>query len=443
MSRLVVSLTLLNAYDLAFYLFSGLALIGLLLSSAIISGSEVAFFSLSHKQIMHCKRAKESKAQKILHLLKDPRRLLATILILNNLINVAFVTLSTYMLWKLFGVESIHGLILLGYTILTAVIIVLFGEVMPKTYANQNNLRFAKLFANFITLSVSALKPLSGLLMGMGNFLEKSFTKKGYALSIDKLNKALELTTEKEASEEEKEILKGIVNFGTLTAKQVMRSRMDITAIDIATNFHELMDIVNKSGYSRLPVYRETVDKIEGILYTKDLLPYLDKNEDFQWQSLLRKCFFVPENKKIDRLLLEFQWKRIHMAIIVDEYGGTSGLITMEDIIEEIIGDISDEFDQDEVIYNQIDKKTFVFESKISLNDFCKVVGEDPSIFEEVKGESESLGGLLLEIHGSLPQVGEKINHHHFIFTITAVDARKIKKVQVQIEPKKDHPPAE
>ena len=314
---------------------------------------------------------------------------------------------------------------------------------MPKTYANQNNLRFAKIFANVITFSVATLQPLSGLLMGMGNFLEKSFTKKGYDLSMDKLNKALKLTTEKEASEEEKEILKGVVNFGTLTAKQIMRSRMDITAMDIETNFHELMDIVNKSGYSRLPVYREAMDKIEGILYTKDLLPYLDKNENFQWQPLLRKGFFVPENKKIDHLLLEFQWKRIHMAIIVDEYGGTSGLITMEDIIEEIIGDISDEFDQDEIVYKQIDQKTFVFESKISLNDFCKVVGEDSAIFEEVKGESESLGGLLLEIHSSLPQIGEKIKHHHFIFTITAVDARKIKKVQVQIEPKKVRPSLE
>lgn len=382
---------------------------------------------------MYCKRAKEPKARKILHLLKDPRRLLATILILNNLINVAFVTLSTYMLWKIFGIERIHGLILLGYTIITAVIIVLFGEVLPKTYANQNNLRFAKLFANFIAFSVSALQPLSGLLMGMGNFIEKSFAKKGYDLSMDKLSKALELTTEKEASEEEKEILKGVVNFGTLTAKQVMRSRMDITAIATEMNFHELMDIVNKSGYSRLPVYGETMDKIEGILYTKDLLPYLDEDENFPWQSLLRKCFFVPENKKISRLLLEFQWKRIHMAIIVDEYGGTSGLITMEDIIEEIMGDILDEFDQDEVVYNQIDQKTFVFKSKTSLNDFCKVMGEDPSIFEEVKGESKSLGGLLLEIHGSLPKIGVKIKLNHFIFTITAVDTRKIKKVQVQI----------
>ena len=406
-----------------------------MLCSAVISGTEVAFFSLSHKQITHCKNTQDLSEKRVLKLLQHPKRLLATILILNNLVNVAFVTLSTYLLWSLVGAEHIDSLIMLVYTLTSTAFIVLFGEVIPKIYANQNNLRFAKRTTGFLAFAVSTLRPLSSLLLRIGNLFGKGFLQEKQELSSDKLSRALELTTTQDTSEGEKAILKGVVNFSSLTAKQIMQPRMEITAVDMANDFHQLMDLVNKSGHSRFPAYKETMDKIEGILYTKDLLAHLDKAEHFQWQSLLRKCFFVPENKKIDALLLEFQEKGVQMAIVVDEYGGTSGLITLEDIVEEIIGDIADEFKQDEAMYRQIDDRTFLLESKISLNDFCKVIGESPATFEEVKGESESLGGLLLELNGRLPHASEKICFQKFTFTVVSADTRKIKKVKVEVAP--------
>ena len=405
----------------------------LLLCSAVISGTEVAFFSLSHKQITQCKNTQGPREKKILKLLKHPRRVLATILILNNLINVAFVTFSTYLLWGIIGVDNVDSLIMLSYTLISTAFIVLFGEMIPKIYANQNNIRFAQQVTGFLAFAVSTLRPLSSLLLRIGNLFDKGFLPEKYELSIDKLSRALELTTTQGTSEGEKEILKGVVNFSSLTVKQVMQPRMEISAVDIATDFSQLMDLANKSHYARFPVYKETIDKIEGILYTQDLLAYIDESKHFQWQSLLRKCFFVPENKKIDALLLEFQEKRVQMAIVVDEYGGTSGLITLKDIIEEIIGDIADEFNQDEVMYRQIDDRTFVLESKISLNDFCKVIGESPATFEQVKGENESLGGLLLELNGRLPHASKKIFFQKFTFTVIAADTRKIKKVKVEI----------
>jgi putative hemolysin len=409
----------------------------LLLCSAVISGAEMAFFSLSHKQITQFKNTTDSIERKILKLLQHPRRLLATVLILNNLLNVAFVTLSTHLLWRCVGTENVSSLVMLVYTLISTAFIVLFGEVIPKIYANQNNLRFAKRVAGFLDFAVPILRPLSSLLLRLGNLFGRGFLQEKYELSIDKLSRALELTTTQGTSEGEKEILKGVVNFSSLTAKQIMQPRMEITAVDTAADFRQLMDLVNKSNHSRLPAYKDTIDKIEGILYTKDLLAHLNEVEHFQWQSLLRKCFFVPESKKIDALLLEFQEKRVHMAIVVDEYGGTSGLITLEDIIEEIIGDIADEFNQDEVMYRQLDDRVFVLESKISLNDFCKVIGEIPATFERVKGESESLGGLLLELNGRLPHAGKKICFQKFTFTVVAADTRKIKKVKVEIGPDK------
>ena len=393
----------------------------------------MAFFSLSHKQITQCKNTQDPSERKLLQLLQHPRRLLATILILNNLVNVAFVTLSTYLLWSIVGEENVAGLVLLVYTLISTNLIVLFGEMIPKIYANQNNLRFAKRSAGLLTLIVPVLSPFAKLLLRLGSPFGKRLLQEKRELSIDKLNKALELTTTHDTSEGEKELLKGVVNFSSLMAKQIMQPRMQITAVESSTDFHQLMDLVNKSSYSRFPVYRETIDKIEGILYTKDLLSHLDKDETFHWQPLLRKCFFVPENKKMETLLVAFQERRVQMAIVVDEYGGTSGLITLEDIIEEIIGDIADEFKPEEIMYRQIDERTFIVEGKISLNDFCKLVNEQPATFEEVKGESESLGGLLLELNGRLPHVSEKISFQQFTFTIVSADTRKIKKVKVEI----------
>jgi len=276
--------------------------------------------------------------------------------------------------------------------------------------------------------------PLSWTLLTYGNFIDKRFQKKGYDASVDELNKALEITTNHEdTSAEEKEILKGIVNFGTLTVKKVMQSRTEVTAFDMEMDFHDLMDKINKSGYSRIPVYNETIDKIEGILYIKDLLPYVDEDEHFNWRSLIRSVYFIPETKKIDVLLRDFQEKRVHMAVVVDEYGGTSGLITLEDIIEEIVGEINDEFDDDDDLYRKMEENIYIFEGKTSLNDFCKVVGADPSIFNSVKGESESLGGLILEIKSALPSTDEKIHFDKYTFTVMAVDSKRIKKIKVTI----------
>ena len=407
-----------------------------MLCSAVISGAEVAFFSLSHKQVTQCKNAQDPREKKILKLLQCPRRLLATVLILNNLVNVAFVTDSTYLLWDIVGADNLAPLIILIYTLVSTAFIVLFGEVIPKIYANQNNLRVARQMAGFLTLAVPILRPLSSFLLRIGNLFKRGFLQEKHELSINKLNRALELTTTLEASEEEKEILKGVINFGSLTAKQIMQPRTEITAVDLVTDFSQLVELVNKSNYSRFPVYKETIDKVEGILHTKDLLAHIDKNRHFRWQSLLRKCFFVPENKKIDALLLEFQEKRMQMAIVVDEYGGTSGIITLKDIIEEVIGDIADASNQDGAThYQQLDNHTFILESKVSLNDFCKIIGESSDTFDDVKGESESLGGLLLELNGRMPRTSEQIYFQRFTFTVLSVDTRKIKKVKVEISP--------
>jgi gliding motility-associated protein GldE len=367
-------------------------------------------------------------------LLNQPRVLLATILILNNLVNVAIVTLSTFLSWELVGSKSSEGKEVVILTFVVTFLIVFFGEVVPKVYANQNNLTFAKNTASFLDFSLVVLRPLSKILMGISNVIEKRVAKRGYYISMDELNHALEITANN-STEEGRDILKGIVNFSTLSVRQVMRSRLDIAAFDIELDFHELMDRINKSGYSRIPVYKETIDKIEGILYIKDLLPYLDKDENFSWQNLLRPGYFIPESKKIDSLLRDFQDKRVHVAIVVDEYGGTSGLITLEDIIEEIVGEINDEFDEDDIAFNKLDNNTYIFEGKTSLNDFCKIVNVDPNIFENIKGESESLGGLLLEINSKIPRVGEKVKFNRFVFTIVSADTKRIKRVRVFIKP--------
>ncbi|MTI31474.1 gliding motility-associated protein GldE [Xanthovirga aplysinae] len=424
-----ISLTIL------FYSLGGVFLVLLLLLSALISGSEVAFFSLSSEEVSICQHSKESTDQKLIRLLRFPKRLLATILILNNMINVAIVTLSTFIMWETVGSKVTGGLIITLLTFIVTTAIVFFGEVIPKVYANQNNLSFARRTAPFINFAFKLFTPFSWILMKMSSLIESQVNKRGYQLSTDELHQAIEITTKDDetTTEEEKDILKGIVNFGKLNVTQVMRSRLDITAIDIEDNFHELMDRINKTGFSRIPIYEETIDNISGILYIKDLLPFTEKDENFNWQRLIRPGFFIPESKKVDALLRDFQDKRVHLAIVVDEYGGTSGLITLEDLIEEIVGEINDEFDDESIIYNKLDENTYIFEGKISLNDFCKTINEDISIFDEVKGESESLGGLLLEITSKIPRIGEKIQFDRFIFTVVAVDARRIKRIRVFI----------
>ncbi len=406
----------------------------LLILSALISASEVAFFSLKPDDITICKQRKNKSDLAIINLLHNPKRLLATILILNNFVNVAIVTFSTFIMWQVAGTHSPEKVLVAGVTFAITFAITFFGEIIPKVYATQNNMKLAHLTALPLIVSQAIFKPLSTILLSFGGLIEKRFKKKGFDISVEELNQALELTTQNtDTTEEEKGILKGIVNFGTLTVKQVMRSRMDITAVDFDTNYHELLEEINKSGFSRIPVYKDTIDHIEGILYIKDLLPFLDESDGFMWQELLRPGMFVPETKKVDSLLKDFQEKRVHLALIVDEYGGVSGLITLEDIIEEIIGEINDEFDEDEIAYNKLDERTYIFEGKTSLNDFCKITGIDVGVFDDVKGESESLGGLILELHNKLPRSGDKIKFDRFVFTVVSVDKRRIKRLRVYI----------
>lgn len=427
-------LTQLTELGTPYLLINAIAFLLLVIGSSLVSGSEVAFFSLTDDQLSSLDD--ESKVDHaIVSLLKRNKQLLATILILNNLINIAIVTLSTFFTWSLVGTKTPEGTVVVILSAVVTFIILFFGEVVPKNFANQHNLQFARLTVRLLFVSERIFRPISFILISVTNVIEKNVEKKGKNITVDELNQALEITTDENTTEEEKGILKGIVNFSTLTVKQVMKSRMDLTALDIELDFHELMDKINKSGFSRIPVFNETIDKIEGILYIKDLIGHIDQDENFEWQNLLRPGFFVPENKKVDSLLKDFQENRVHMAIVVDEYGGTSGLITMEDIIEEIVGEINDEYDDEEIAYNKLDNSTFIFEGKTSLNDFCKVVGIEPSEFDEVKGESESLGGLLLELSNKLPRAGEKIEFKQFLFTIVAVDLRRIKRVRVLIRP--------
>ncbi len=418
-----------------FYIFSFLTIAVLLFLSAIISASEVAFFSLRADDLDRCRESEIPEEKKIIALLKKPRLLLATIVIMNNFVNVALVTISTFLMWEMTGTrkptETIVGIVTFGATFA----ITFFGEIIPKVYAARHNWTFAKRMAGIWGVLENVWRPISFLLLALSSVVERRIEKKGYSTTVEELNQALELTTvNNNTSVEEKDILKGIMNFGTLTVRRVMKSRMDISSVDVEMNFKELMEQVNKSGFSRIPVYKESIDHVQGILYIKDLLPFLDESENFKWQKLLRPGFFVPETKRLDSLLKDFQSKRVHMALVVDEYGGTSGLVTLEDLIEEIIGDINDEFDEVNLDFQKIDDKTFLFEGRTSVHDLCKAVQADPTFFDEVKGESESVGGLILELHGALPKIGDQIKFENFTFTILTVDQRKINKVRVTIE---------
>jgi len=418
-----------------YFLISSFIVIGILLFfSAIISASEVAFFSLRADDLDRCRESEDPRDKNIIELLKNPRLLLATILIMNNFVNVAIVTLSTFLMWELASTRRPTEIIVGIVTFTITFAITFFGEIIPKVYATQRNLVYSRLISGAWKFLEKVCIPISWLLLQMGNVVEKRFEKKGYSTTVEELHQALEITTKNDdTSAEEKDILKGIVNFGTLTVKQVMQSRMDVSAVEYDLSFKELMEKVNSTGFSRVPVYKETLDKIEGVLYIKDLLPFLDEDENFKWQKLIRPGLFVPGTKKLDSLLKDFQNKRVHMAVVVDEYGGTSGLITLEDLIEEIIGDINDEFDEDDASFVKIDDNTFVFEGKTSLHDFCKTIEADSSIFDSVKGESESLGGLILEINNALPKVADQIVFDRFVFTIVSVDKRRIKRVRVLI----------
>ena len=409
-----------------------LIMVFLIFLSGLVSGSEVAFFSLNSNDIKKISSSKKKTLKSSVNLLKEPDRLLATILILNNLVNVAIITVSAFFVWTFFGQQTSNNFVFVYLIIIVTLVLVFFGEIIPKVYATRNKFLFINFSYNLIVASKILFYPLVVFLIKIGSFFRGQIKKESYDASIKSIKRALELTTNKNTSVEETNILSGIVNFGSFKVKEIMKSRVDIVGFEKNTPLSKLKKEVLKHGYSRIPIYKKNLDKIVGILYVKDLFPHLNKDDSFNWSALIRPPFYVPENKKIDDLFKDFQEKRVHLALVVDEYGGLSGLITMEDVIEEIVGDIKDEFDAEkEIIYKKLDDKTYVFDGKTSLNDFCKVMETKKTTFDSVKGDSESIGGVLLEIKSKLPSGGEKIRFNNFVFTITSVDNKRIKRVRV------------
>lgn len=410
-----------------------LLIIALLLgASAFMSASEVGFFSLTPHHRNEMESSNDEADRGVLKLLEQPEYLLATILISNNFVNVAIVILSAFFIDSLFDFSQIPMLKFVIQTGVITFLLLLFGEIMPKVYATQNPLKMTRKAYKTFGLLNKILKPFSKILVNSTHVVNKRLAKRRHNnLSIDELSEALELTTD--ANNEEKEILKGIVNFGNTTVDGVMTSRLDMVTVDLKTPYSEVLNTVIELGYSRIPVLQDSQDNIRGILYIKDLLPHLTKTNSFKWQSLIRPAFFVPETKKIDDLLRDFQKNKIHVAIVVDEFGGTLGMITMEDILEEVVGDISDEYDEDEALYTKIDDTTYLFEAKIQLNDFFKVTNIESDIFKDKTDEVDTLAGLLLELKGDIPSLSEQITFGDYTFEILAVDNRRIQKVKLYI----------
>jgi len=407
----------------------------LLICSALISGSEVAFFSLNASDLESLEE-NNAENERINNLLKQPEELLGTILIANNFVNVGIVILSSFLLNEYFSPENWSTLAVFLVEILSiTTVLLLFGEILPKVYARSSRLSFAKLVAGFLSGIHKILLPLSRRLSKTVNRL--SIEGKGPSISVDDLEQALELTSDDNTKEEEQRILKGIVRFGSTSVKEVMTPRTSVVAIDEKTGYHEALNKMTESGYSRIPVFEENLDQIKGLLYVKDLLPYMDASEKFGWQDLMRQPFFVPESKKIDDLLGEFQRRRVHLAIVVDEFGGTSGVITLEDVLEEIVGEISDEFDDDDLSYSKLDDYNFVFEASIPLIDLCRVLDLPKDRFDAVDGESDTLAGLVLELAGKFLDKGEVISYDEFTFLVESIDQRKIIRVKITINPEK------
>jgi putative hemolysin len=412
-------------------------LIVLLLISFFLAGAEVAFFSLSFKDMNMLKTKQQPAYKRIVDLLEDPKNLLASLLIANSFINIAIiiisnfvidavVTLDTQLWWAEFLIKVLSVTFLL----------VLFGEIMPKVMATQNNIRFAK-DAGALVETVSYLfRGLSRQLVSTSDFIEKKLAKKtNSSYSLEELDHAIDITTNSEASIKEKNILKGIVKFSNISAKQVMKARLDVSGIEYNTSFGDLVKRVEELHYSRLPVYKEDLDDVVGIIHTKDLLPFLEQAADFDWRTLMRPAYFIHEQKMIEDLLQEFQAKRIHFAIVVDEFGGTSGIVTLEDIMEEIIGDIHDEFDEEEIEYTKVDDFNFIFDGKVMIHDVCKAMELPMETFDEVRGNSETLAGLVLEIAEAIPAVNEVISSGDFDFTVLELEKNRLQKIKVTIKP--------
>ena len=405
----------------------------LLFCSALISGVEVAFFSLSKSDIDLGLAENSKKFNIISKLLERPKKLLATILVANNFINIGIVILFSYIGETLFFSVELSWLRFLLEVVVITFLILLFGEIVPKIYASRNRVKFSVFMAIPLKVLDVIFSPISLPMRQITFGIHNKLGKQKSNLSVDQLSQALELTGDSDTTDEEHKILKGIVSFGNTDTKQVMRPRMDIFALSEDAKYTDIITEVINNGYSRIPVYKDSIDSVIGILYVKDLLPYIDRDE-FNWTTLLRDPFFVPENKKLDDLMVEFQEKKVHLAIVVDEYGGTSGVVSLEDVIEEIVGDISDEFDDDDIVYTKIDDKNYSFEGKTTLKDFYKIVKlVDESDFEDNKGEAETIAGFVLEISGIFPRRQSKINFKNYVFTVEAIDKKRIKQIKFTI----------
>lgn len=426
-------LSILSATPVPVSAYVSLALGVLLLCvSAYVSSSETAFFSLSPDDMETLKASNGKRDALVLRLLENPQRLLATILITNNFVNIVITLLIAYFTASVFNFGNSPVLEFVIQTVVITFLLLLFGEITPKVYATVQPLLIVRFTCGGLHILNTMLYPFATLLVKSTSIVENRMDHMQHSnISMDDLSQAVELTNL--ATEEEKDILEGITKFGNRQVSDVMRSRLDIVDVDIKAPYKELLQIIISSGYSRIPVYAGTNDKIKGIIYSKDLIPHLDKPANFRWQTLVRPAYFVPESKKLDDMLTEFQEHKVHLAIVVDEYGGTSGLVTMEDILEEIVGEISDEYDDDEKLYTQITENTYLFEGKILLNDFYKALDVDEEEFEQVDTEVETLAGLLLELKGDFPKRGEKIRYHQFEFEVVALDKRRIKTIKLTI----------
>ena len=407
-------------------------------ASAFASGSEIAFFSLSPADIAEVEAGKTSSDRSIQKLREDSERTLATILITNNFVNVTIIMLCNSIFGHLveFG-EKAQWLQFLSLTVFLTFLLLLFGEIMPKVYSRQDPLGFCRRCVSGICFCRKLFWPIENVLLKSGVLAEKVVQKENHVLSVDDLEQALKLT-DKDDIKDEQSMLKGIIRFGDETAKEVMTSRQDIVGLDIKSNYTEVLNCVVENNYSRIPVYQENGDNIRGILYIKDLLPHLSKPATFRWQSLMRPPYFVPETKKIDDLMREFQENKIHIAIVVDEFGGTSGLVTLEDILEEIVGEINDEYDEEDKSYTKLNYNTYVFEGKTLLCDFCKILNIDDAEFADVEGDADSLAGLLLEIKGDFPSIHEKIDYKNYTFEVVEIKERRISRIKVIVHEKEE-----
>ena len=421
-------------FNLDSNLFIGiLGICCLLFCTAMVAAAEVALFSLSQKDLSDLSQQNPSKHLIINQLLAKPKKLLATILVANNFLHIAVVILFSFSLDKVFSMIAIPAVKFLVEVLLVTFLILLFGEVLPKVYASRNNKKFACFIAYPLLILNKLLSPISIPLRGLTNFIQEKLGKQKTNFSIDHLSQALELTSTEDTSHEEQKLLEGIVSFGNTDTKQVMSPRIDIFAVEIEETFSDILPKIIEKGYSRIPVYEDNIDHIKGVLFIKDLIPHIN-SEVFDWKTLLREPFFVPENKKLDDLLKDFQSMKSHLAIVVDEYGGTSGLVSLEDVIEEIVGDISDEFDEENINYSQIDATNFLFEGKINLKDYYRIIPVNEELFEIRKGEAETLAGFILEILGNFPKKGQKIHFENCLFTIEVVDKKRIKQIKVTID---------